>query len=80
MPDSVRSNIRLLVDDALLYRTMKSNHDSITIYEDLDNLQTWETIWQKSYNPEKCEVIRVTNKTKVIDASYSIHGTILKPK
>ena len=58
-------------------RTIKSK-DSITFQEDLHNLQTWDTILQMSFNPDKCEVINVTNKRKIIDASYSIHGTILK--
>ena len=30
-----------------------------------------------SFNPDKCEVIRITNKKKIIDAKYPIHGQVL---
>ena len=31
-----------------------------------------------SFNPEKCEVIRITNKQRIIDGSYNIHGHTLQ--
>ena len=30
-----------------------------------------------SFNPDKCEVIRITNKKKIIAAKYTIHGQLL---
>ena len=30
------------------------------------------------FSPEKCEVIRITNKRKVVDSAYTIHGQILR--
>jgi hypothetical protein len=30
-----------------------------------------------SFNPDKCEVIRITNKKKIIDAKYAIHDQVL---
>ena len=30
------------------------------------------------FNPDKCEMIRITNKRNVIDKPYSIHGQTLK--
>ena len=30
-----------------------------------------------SFNPDKCEVIRITNKKNIIDAKYTIHGQVL---
>lgn len=31
-----------------------------------------------SFNPERCEVIRITNKRRIIEANYSIHGRTLQ--
>ena len=31
-----------------------------------------------SFNPEKCEVIRITNKRRIMDGSYTIHGHTLQ--
>jgi hypothetical protein len=39
--------------------------------------QQWEKDWLMSFNPDKCEVIRITNKKKIIDAKYTIHGQVL---
>jgi hypothetical protein len=40
-------------------------------------LQQWEKDWLMSLNPDKCEVIRITNKKKIIYAKYTIHGQVL---
>ena len=75
MPDSVTSNIRLFADDALLYRSIKTNNDAEALQKDLDDLQSWEKLWQMYFNPDKCEVLRITNKRKIVNAEYSIHNT-----
>ena len=77
LPDAVRSNIRLFADDALLYRTIHSSEDATALQDDLTHLQSWEKTWQMAFYPDKCEVLRVTNKKKIVDAHYSIHGTTL---
>ena len=47
--------------------------DTITLQDDLDRLQKWEKDWLMSFNPDKCEVIRITNKRNIINSSYTIH-------
>ncbi|XP_052269835.1 uncharacterized protein LOC127871151 [Dreissena polymorpha] len=78
LPSRTSSSARLFEDDCLLYRTIASDRDTQALYEDLDRLQKWERDWQMEFNPEKCELIHITNKRKVIDGSYSIHGQVLK--
>ena len=68
-----RSTARLFADDCLLYRTIKSNQDSDILQQDLDNLQKWESDWLMHFNPDKCEVIRITNKRRTINGTYTIH-------
>ena len=78
LPDKVSSTARLFADDCLLYRTISSAGDSRALQEDLDRLQEWERDWQMLFNPDKCEMIRITNKRKVVEGSYNIHGHTLK--
>ena len=79
LPDHVTSEIRLFADDCLLYRPIHSQDDITSLQTDLQSLQVWEEKWLMSFNPDKCEVIRITNKRKnIFDAQYSIHGTSLR--
>ena len=79
LPDSVSSEIRLFADDCLLYRPIKSQADVKGLQDDLVGLQGWEDKWLMSFNPDKCEVLRITNKRKnVILANYNIRGSVLR--
>ena len=78
LPQSVTSTSRLFADDCLLYRNVNNTADSDALQKDLESLQDWEQRWQMSFNPDKCEIIRITNKTSTITNGYSIHGEELK--
>jgi hypothetical protein len=73
LPSKVNSTARLFADDCLLYRHIKTNEDTTSLQDDLNNLQDWERDWQMHFNPDKCEVIRITTKRKIIPSSYFIH-------
>ncbi len=57
---------------------MSSAEDAAKFQQDLTNLQKWEDDWLMSFNPDKCQFLRVTNKKKTSPATYSIHGHELK--
>ena len=74
-PTCVSSDIRLFADDCLLYRTIHFQHDAVILQEDLNMLQQWEAKWLMSFNPDKCEVLRVNNKRKHIIHMHPLQDT-----
>ena len=72
------TKIRLFADDSFLYRNIKSQHDSSILQNDLDLLQKWERKWKMEFHPDKCQVLRITNKLKPVMANYQIHGKTLQ--
>ena len=74
LPDSVSSTTRLFADDILPYRRIRTEEDHRILQEDLSRLEAWENDWQMSFNPIKCEVIRICKRRNQITGSYCIHG------
>jgi hypothetical protein len=58
----------------LLYRTVKTDDNAKQLQGDLNDLQQWEQDWIMHFNPDKCEVLRVTTKRKQRITPYYIHG------
>ena len=73
MPSRVTSTTRLFADDSLLYCKIKTVEDTRTLQEDLRKLEQWESDWQMQFNPGKCEVIRISRRKNLIQATYQIH-------
>ena len=74
------ANVRLFADDTIAYLVIGGLADAVRLQGDLDRLAHWENQWQMQFHPEKCQVLRVTKKTKTntIDASYTLHGHTLE--
>ena len=70
--------IRLFADDSLIYRLINSPEDARILQKDLDTLQTWEKLNKMEFHPDKCKVLRITNKRKPILYDYHIHNTALE--
>ena len=63
LPEYVsNSTVRLFADDTLLYLTIHNSSNCDKLQEDLNNLERWESDWQMSFHPQKCEVIHITTK------------------
>ena len=80
LPCSIKSQVRLFADDALIYRVIHKQADHETLQEDLQHLENWQEKWLMQFNPSKCTVIRMTSsrrKPKVYD--YLLCGQKLKP-
>ena len=72
------STVRLFADDTIAYLTISNNNDAETLQKDLDKLGHWGNEWCMKFHPDKCTVLRVTNKKKIIDAKYQLHGHTLE--
>ena len=72
------TEIHLFADDSLLYRRIDSIEDSITLQKDLDQLQKWELMWKMEFHPQKCQLLRITNKHSPIQHTYNIHNIALE--
>ena len=73
MPDSIKNNIRLFADD-----TITNHSDCQALQSDLTTLESWESEWLMAFNPEKCEVIRITKKKKTVLFDYKLHCITLQ--
>ena len=56
------THIRLFADDSLLYRNILTPEDSAILQRDLNVLQAWEHENKMEFHPDKCQVLRITNK------------------
>jgi len=68
----------MFADDCLLYRTIKTVHDTNSLQSDLESLQEWEKDWLMEFTPSKCEAITFTRKARSVKANYNLHGTTLE--
>lgn len=80
LPNSLdqRTNVRLFADDCLLYRPIMGPDDSAQLQADLGMLTDWETKWQMSFNPTKCETIHITTKKQPIITTYTLQNHPLR--
>ena len=75
MPENIQSNIRLFAGDTIMYLTISNKSDCQDLQRDLSKLETWEREWLMAFNPDKCEVIRITKKKNLQTSRHnsSVH-------
>ena len=61
-----------------MYLTITNHSDCQALQSDLTTLESWESEWLMAFNPEKCEVIRITKKKKTVLFDYKLHGITLQ--
>ena len=78
MPENIQSNIRLFADDTIMYLTITNQSDCQDLQRDLSKLEIWEREWLMAFNPDKCEVIRITKAQDPVIFDYQLHGITLQ--
>lgn len=73
LPVNIKSKLRLFADDSYIYKIIKSKQDTIDLQNDLDMLVRWEKKWSMEFHPDKCKLLTVSNKRKLIETNYYIH-------
>ena len=71
LPGSVRGRVRVCRQHNTHYKftqylTIKSHTSAQSLQEDLHNLELWEKEWSMEFNPDKCEVLRIHRKKKLV--------------
>ena len=78
LPEYVDCTVHLFADDTVMYLTIHSEEQCAQLQVDLDMLQVWEEDWLMEFNPEKCEILRISRKKTVISYDYTLHGKVLR--
>ena len=71
---SPKTKVRLFADDSAVYREINSIDDCVQLQKDLAGLERWEKMWSMQFHPDKCQLLRITNKRQPISFDYRIHG------
>ena len=66
------TKVRLFADDCLVYRTIHTLADQITLQNDLDSLQRWSEKWGMKFHPKKCNIMRLSRKRKPLTRLYTL--------
>jgi hypothetical protein len=57
---------------------IKNKEDAIKHQQDVDAAGKWEQYWLMLFHPDKCTVVSVTQKWKIISHTYQLHGHTLE--
>ena len=69
LPARITSQIRLFADESYIYRVINNSEDSLKLQDDITALLNWEREWSMEYHPDKCKLLRITNKIKIIEGA-----------
>ena len=61
-----------------IYTTIYSQEDCHNLQHDLNLLEEWATKWKMTFNLQRCEFLRITNKKYPIFAQYLIQNEIIR--
>ena len=62
MTESVSSRCCLFADDSIIYREVTTESHCVSLQEDLDKFEQWESTWGMTFNPSKFNIIHIMRK------------------
>ena len=65
-------------DDTVIYLTVDSQNDCKTLQQDLQKLEVWEKNWEIDFNPNKCQVLHISQSRNPIKHPYIFHDQVLQ--
>ena len=69
------STVKIYADDTKIYRTISSPDVEIPALQcDLDRLGIWANKLQMHFNPDKCEIMRITHRKDKTKPIYTLGG------
>ena len=79
--DCVLSLVKLFTDDTKVYHELSDvTVDSLMLQSDLDQMRIWARIWQMTFNPDKCKVMRITHHHDTSVPTYNFFKVVHKFK
>ena len=71
---------RLYADDCLIYRSIHSIQDQLTLQTDLNSLHEWSATWGLSFNVGKCSMLHIARQVENPCRFYTLGGEVIKSK
>ncbi len=69
---------RLYADDCLIYRSICSEEDRLTLQADLNALHDWSHTWGLRFNVGKCNMMHLARQVEKPCRFYTLGGEVLK--
>ena len=62
LPDKLQKMPRLFADDCIVYSSGSTTDHISSLQKDLKQLEHWQNMWQMSFNPSKCSILKISTK------------------
>ena len=61
-----------------MYSTIHTLADCTNLQQDLNTLSNWATTWNMSFNPDKCEYLKISLKHNTLTYNYTMNKITIK--
>ena len=78
LPATIKSTVRLLADDCIMYKEITSSEDAAALQVDINSLCVWQNLWLMKFNPKKCFAMHITHKKAPRVTTYKMGDSDLQ--